>query len=567
MDEDRTQLDLTYIPKELKKGFGLRGNSANLNRIRILAEERAQRNMDALKLFRPLPGQEEFFRSEAPERIVRGSNRAGKTLTVCVEIAIAATGYRPLWFRTNSGYPKEKCRIYIVGKDSRHLSQVLYRKLFKPGAFKVFYDHEKGKWFAVDPILDASREDEWKESPPLIPHRLISERSWENAAEEIPSLIRLKNGCEMSFYSSNSAPPQGVDVDLIVFDEEIRHHQWYPESAARLADRKGRFIWSATPQVGTEHLFSLHERAMSDDPDVHETFLHIKKNPYIPERAKQLLYKKWQAAGPQELQVRWEGEFPHYSMKVYPNFDIYDLHGVEPHDIPENWTIYAAIDPGRQVAAAIFIAIPPPRIGDHAEVFAEIYLRNAEAATFAQKMKEVLVGKIPQAFLIDHHMGRQTQMTTGKTVEMHYAEEFKKVGVRSRETGHFFHWGQDDVKGRTLALRKWINIGEHGTVKLKVHKGQCPNLVMEMGKQYYLKDLKTGVPTDKRPERNTPNHAVTCLEYLAGYEGVRWIKGTNREKPKSKVIEAKKMIERMFGPKRKDRKVVNLGPQGVPVNA
>ena len=102
---------------------------------------------------------------------------------------------------------------------------------------------------------------------PLIDERAVKSIAWESKKLGVPKKITMHNGWEIVFYSSEGPPPNGVDVDLVVFDEEITQKDWYDEMAARLLDRSGRFIWSATPQDSSDSLLSLYERAVDSEGD------------------------------------------------------------------------------------------------------------------------------------------------------------------------------------------------------------------------------------------------------------------------------------------------------------
>jgi hypothetical protein len=71
--------------------------------------------------------------------------------------------------------------------------------------------------------------------------------------------------------------------------------EWHPEMAARILDRSGRGIWSATPQAGTEQLFELHERAERDAnepcPSVEEFVILLADNPHIGEEEKRQVHR------------------------------------------------------------------------------------------------------------------------------------------------------------------------------------------------------------------------------------------------------------------------------------
>ena len=122
---------------------------------RILAEV-ARRETEALRLYRPMATQQAFHESHANERIFYGGNQVGKTLAAAVEVARAITGCDPY-----GKYPKTDGICYAVGKDGRHIGRVLYKKLFKPGAFQIIKDLETGKWRSALPgVDDAQRRRE-----------------------------------------------------------------------------------------------------------------------------------------------------------------------------------------------------------------------------------------------------------------------------------------------------------------------------------------------------------------------------------------------------------------------
>ncbi|MCI0628573.1 MAG: hypothetical protein L0387_44150, partial [Acidobacteria bacterium] len=197
--------------------------------LRKLVLEKANRQIEALNLYEPLPIQDEFHRCTAPERIIRGSNRSGKTLAACVEVARAVCGSDPY-----NKYPKENGRWFCVAKDGSQIGQVVWRKLGRPGAFKIIRDRQTGLWRAFRPWdpEDADREREAKPAPALIPKRLIRGIAWENKKLDQPSVVTLATGWELSFFSSLSDPPTGSDVDGANFDEEIEGPTWYPEISA-----------------------------------------------------------------------------------------------------------------------------------------------------------------------------------------------------------------------------------------------------------------------------------------------------------------------------------------------
>lgn len=521
-------------------------------KLRRLAAELARRRIEGLALYEPLPMQERFHACEAPERVVRGSNRAGKTLAAAIEVARAVTGQDP-----HHKYPEREDRAFLVGKDGKHLAQVMYRKLFRAGAFKMIRDADTALWRAFRPwdSHDLDREAQAKPAGPLIPQRFIKEIAWENKKENIPNVVRLVNGWELAFFSSLGKPPQGSDVGLVWLDEEIVDPSWYPEMSARLLDRHGKLIWSATPQAGTDHLFDLHEKAVEQDCDDHPRVVEfvslLDDNPHIDPEQKRLFIEK---LSEEERRVRVLGEFALSSYRVYPEFSMATTHGRDWFEVPRDWTRYLVVDPGHQVCAVLFAAVPPD--DDRLYLFDELYIQNCNAELFGEQMGKRCSDYAFQAFLIDHHAGRQTEISSGKTHEQQYSEALMKYGVKSVQTGFNFLWGSDDVPAGIEAVRSLLRIREDGTTKLQVLRDKLPNFDREI-KRYHYKRVG-GVVTDM-PDQRRDNHLMDCLRYLAMYRP-RYVKPPRHAPVVSyalRALQAKRDRKRQ----KEGSKHVSLGPK------
>lgn len=491
-------------------------------RLRRLALEKARRKVEALRLYEPLPDQGEFHKSLAPERLLRGSNRGGKTLPAAVEVARAVTGQDP-----HDKYPKRDGRCFAVGKDGRHCAQVMWRKLSRAGAFKIIRDQYTREWRAYRPWdpCDRARIQETKPAPPLIPPRLIKKVAWDKKVEDQPSLIILHNGWEIAFFSSLGKPPNGNDIDLGWFDEEIVDPDWYPEVSARLLDRRGRFIWSATPQAGTEQLYNLHEEAErlaeagAANPRVTEHVILLENNPYIDDDQKKELSDK---LSEEDRAVRVGGEFVFLSFKVYPEFTpsafICDW-----FDIPKEWTRYVSVDPGRQVCAVAFLAVPPPddpEHGKHVYLYDELYIQNCDAEQFGQAMAKKCGEQDIFEFLIDHQGAQVHDTGSGRSVEEQYSAALARNKVASIVGGTNFTWGIADVEAGVEAFRAWLRDAGDGTRKLRVLRNTCPNFLHEV--KYYRYKRVNGVITDK-PEARGRVHQMANCRYLA-MRNPRWVK-------------------------------------------
>jgi hypothetical protein len=485
-------------------------------RLRDLMTERARRRIEALRLYEPLKVQEEFHKSHARMRLVRGSNRAGKTLSAAVEVARAVTGTDPY-----DKYVREDGIGFVVGKDQKHLGQVIYKKLFRPGALRIIRDKDTGEWRAFRPwdMRDALRKSEAKPAPPLIPDRYIKTIAWENKKENVPNLVKFVNGWELYFFSSLGKPPQGSVINLFWFDEELVDPNWFPETWARVTDFGGVGMWSATPQAGTDQLYELHESAERQKergdkrPTVEEFVTLLDDNPHISDQAKKDFAS---TMSDEEIRVRIGGDFAVSSFKVYPEFTML-LHGLDypMGGIPKHWTRYAAIDPGHQVCAVLFAAVPPPEEGDRVILYDELYLHECNAVMFAEGMKLKSRDGEFYAFVIDAHMGIHTELGSGRTVAEQYMTALREAGVASQTTGSGFVFGSDNVLAGISAVHSLMRVREDGTTRLKVVRDACPNLEWEI-KRYHKRRDKNGV--SEMPNQKKNNHLMDALRYLAMLE-------------------------------------------------
>lgn len=521
-------------------------------RLRKVLVEKAKRKIEGLKLYEPMPLQDDFHRSTSKERIIRGSNRSGKTLTCACECARACTGQDPY-----GKYPKTDGIFYCVGKDGRETGQVMWRKLSRAGAFKIIRDLKTGHWRTYRPNDpdDKPRLSEAKLAPPLIPPRLIKEISWENKKESLPKIVRMFNGWELHFFSSLGKPPHGADIDGAWFDEEILDPDWYPEMAARLVDRNGQFMWSATPQAGTPLLYELHERAEEEASKgkngIVEFVALLEDNTHMtPEQV-----ADFEAKLPEEERlVRVGGEFALLAFKVFPEYSR-AIHWVDYFDVPIHWTRYAAIDPGRQICAVLFMAIPPPALGDFAYLYDELYIPNCDAEQFGQRMAQKATGQSFEAFIIDHQEGRKVSAGEGLSIEDMYSMALKKHNVRCEATGHNFEWGAAEPVAGVEACRLWLR--ERGNVlpKLRVMIQKVPNFDWEM--RHYRYKRISGLVTEQ-PESRNRVHLMGCLRYLVQSQP-KWVEQKRAAVTSTAIT---KYLERKWQKDGAARPKVMLGPVG-----
>jgi len=531
-------------------------SSYAFNELRQVQAEIAGRRIEALKLYEPMPHQDEFHRCMASERIVLGGNRGGKTLAVAVEAARAATGCDPY-----GKYPTEGGNLAIVGRNWPHIGLVVYPILLKAGAFKIIKDEKTGQWRSIRPGDDKSKS---KPAPPLIPPRLVKDVSWVLKNAGYLNKVELTNGWTIWCFSSEGEPPQGYQADLIWIDEDVNNENFVGESQARLADRKGRFVWSAMPHSKNDALIGLCERADRaieegvENPIIKKFTFRFLDNNFIDTEEKQKNIERWSALGADELRMRAEGEFTTESTLMYPSFTpaVHMVKREEMPEVPEDWTRYVAIDPGHAVMASIFAAVPPDE--SHLLIYDELYIRNCNALIWGEEFEKKINNQKFRAFILDMHGGTLRDLGSGRLPCDLYTEELRKRKIRSAATGYSFIPGSDDIPARTSLVRQMLHIRGDGSVKLKFLEGACPNLIREI-KRYRKKTTTVNGQTyvTDAPYTRGDVHACQCLEYMCAYEP------KYHRPPKSAGPDpwwVKWLEERKRRQRETEDKGVNLGP-------
>ena len=285
--------------------------------------------------------------------------------------------------------------------------------------------------------------------------------------------------------------------------------------AVRLSKREGRFVWSATPEAGTQGLWDLKEQADAmigtPNPRVTEFKMHILDNPYLSDKAKAELKAK--ILSPELLRIKWEGEFVYSATRVFPQWDA-TLLSVEPFEIPKDWNRIISIDPGVQTCAVLFAAVPPPDDKVHGRfiyLYDELYMHQCTTRMFASQMRHKTGGTIIREMIIDSSAKRLVD-GDGKTMAQQYTDALKRENVCAVETGFDFHLGTMDRKAGNLAIHDWLSPRECGTIKLRLFRNAVPELDREMRR--YKKKVKQGVLVDDPNMKE--DHAVDALRYLRG---------------------------------------------------
>lgn len=525
-------------------------------------QEAASRRMDSLLMFRPMAHQEEFFLNEATQTGIFGGNQTGKSTLAAVRFAAVARG-KSVTFNDGRKIPQRRrgqdgrpLLMWVIGLQLNHIGETIHRLLFRPGAFKIIKDKKTGlyrSWNPLDPD-DKAREDECKPAPPLIPENEIESESWHNKGSKQFDCITLKNGTRIVAYASTAEVKQGDQVDFIWIDESIQNPKHYDEWLMRLIAKRGFIQWSSWPTKGINSaLIGLHELSQREEgkpkPAARSFYFDQADNPYLP---KEMLDEIWGTGQMDEdtRKTRGRGLFLVDNWLMYSRFnpalcsalpdnpdeDDKLAAAIRRHGgIPESWTRYMILDPGTVNPGVLFVAVPPPELGDFFVPYREIKEQNVDADQLAILIKNRINASNPperiESFVIDGRAARIKPMGFSLSIGANYSVQFKKHGISSVKTGTGFTYGSDDVDSRIMKLQAAMAINSLGQCRLRIYG--CPNLVKQLS-NYRRESDSSGNPTDKPAKRQVIDLAV-CLEYFVSRSDLVYVKPRARQSSQNSV--------------------------------
>ena len=516
--------------------------------------------MEGLALYLALPESQLFHESRAKYCLAEGSNRSSKTLTACVELCRALTGTDPY-----DKYVRTSGVAMVVGLKEDNIA-MLWRKMRQPGAFKIIRDEHTNLWRAVrpdpnDPLhldpYDLAYVEKWKDSPPLLPERLIpkSAIAWDAASKGIPRRVNVPGtGWRMEMRPSGSRPDQGDHYNVVLNDEEMDSGAWYSEQVRGLVglheppQHTPRMIWSATSQVANPAFAELREKAIAGVNGYGRFVFLVDNNPYVSDEEKRAMYE---AIPEHERATRYYG-IPATSQRViYGTYEPMGIHGCDPFELPPDWTRYAIVDPGTGTCATLLGAIDPEE--RHVWIYGGFTLHRAEHGEWARELKRREDGVRFEAIIMDSRAGEQRSFNAAASTAQQFAKAMREVDLFPRVTGPMggFIPGNPDVKARTMALRNCLALRPlgspfAGTPKLQVMKGRVPRLDKEI--KGALSDLKD--PEKRAKMDNQSCDSLDDLEYFVSYD-------PHYHEPESSVHDHEDEIVQRFEEKQRQRRERN----------
>lgn len=515
------------------------------------------RMQESIHLFEPTAIQAPIVNCTARTITISGGNRSSKTTIAAYLWACWLLGKRK-----HESLPAENGRAYFVGANETHLGEVMYRKLFRPGMFKVIRDKQTGLLRAFRPwdAEDAARYKEARPAEALIPPRFIETTSYRLKKDNIPRMVKLKNGWEILFLTGEGVPAQGFDANGVWFDEEIGNPDWFMEAMRGLIDRRGVFVWSATPQAATEQFLRLMERAGDDETGRLAKFvLPTTTNPHLS----QAEVEEYAAnLSEEQQQVRIQGEPAVQSFLMFPTFDMevvgLDRDKLQQRQVPEDWTRYMYVDPGYGVTYCLFVAVPPKNhpIGDIWLVYDELYLPKCTADKFAESVALKIGSQYFQAYILDMQHGRKTE-TSGKTNMQQLSDALRARRCASVDTNYGFMPAYTDRLAGWSLLRDAMRVRSGQGTKLRILRDSCPNLERTLKRlRRQRKRAGTGWVYEDDVAPGQDDHPCDALRYMAAHDPI-WV--FPEPKPPAKSWAVLRYEEKMRKAK-SEKPTVILGP-------
>lgn len=532
------------------------------------------------------------------------------------EDARAATGQDPY-----GKYPKSGGVIVCVGYGEGHIGRVIHKYLFRWGAFEIIRDEETGIWRTYRPWPqdrevfgkhgDLHRSEEARPAPPFIPKRFIKgDLAWKKKNERVFSLAQLINGWEIHAMNSQgeSEHSQGFQANLCHIDEDVATDGWVTELTARLSRppgtpkvSKGYLRWTAMPHAKTEDIVLMLDRAKDEEskpkPETIVIYAGIDENPYISDETKESNKRIWRTMGDEEYLRRVEGRLVIGGLRMYPAFDKrlhnaikvlepdeieFERHGhvlraevqkilTERHGLPPvDWCRYFSIDPGYQIGAGLFLAVPPPRLGNYVICYDELYISQCTASKFAKAFKDKWNGDPIYSFIFDFHGGKLRSLGTGEVPVEVYEKEFASLRLQSLSRGHRMTPGCDNIEARELAVRELLSPKDRGREagfpSLLICIDRCPNLVKEIEgfRKQVIRMKGRDIITDKG-DRRAGTHLVEAMEQAVANR-LEYHPPVLKESQSAivrRILKATQRLKRLNVPSGSGNvSGINLGPRG-----
>jgi hypothetical protein len=539
-------------------------------------EEAIRREMEPLRVYRPMPTQEVVHTSKAHRLLISGGKRSGKTASTVMEFASRVLGH-PITLASGEQvplrfpYPKvrEPKLYWVIGFDVNHIGQTIYHRLFSPGLgcdWRIVFDKKLNRWRSFNPATEPELEGEAKVCPPLIPERMIVPGSWhmESAAGHVFKSVRLTNGATICAYpTTGDNPKMGDTVHGIWVDEDVANSEFIKEYYDRLITARGWLLWSVWPKMGNDALLEAIDQAKEQEHDPNPSTVLVRligsENEYNKREGIQEGLSRM--GSEDEIAHRDRGDVE----SLLGNIRMYEfapaIHLIKTRlnlpftsqpqnshelitsliwrfgSLPREWTRYLSIDPSHTRTACLFGVVPPPewegvQLGNRLIVERELILQRHTPEMFAEALLPLVSGVKFESFIMDQNIGRQTGVGMDMTVFEAYGKQFAKRGILSRTTRSGFAKGCNDKVKRRRDVRQLMAPQEDGWPGLYLIENKTYALQKEF---FSFKKKQEKVSGSNKPTDDAMNErqhdCMAAVEYLVAYVTDRFQDGTAYKEP------------------------------------
>jgi len=441
---------------------------------KLLAElaelERKKAELKLLRphdFYKPFPGgQQRFWNDPRKEKVIFGSNQAGKTTTLI---------------------------NYVI----RQLKKV-------PGS----------RWYLGSTSMDRSRKvtqktfRDWINKEDLDPNsRYRDDMGFTNDC----AVMRNGSICFFMSYEMDQDKWASDTLDGVGFDEEPPWHI-FTESQKRIIVKNGELVCAMTALKSfTRYVNRVY---LGDDPNIGLFTVPISENhvrvggKFTDERIAQIIAETPESERPSRIYGiptyrtglifdEWKDEYPWVIPKA------------QEFAIPHNWPRYCAVDPHASLPqAAVMIAVSPKHeMFLYKELWTKMFIPQ-----FARELKKHATPIDFEIVLIDNHYSTQKNAETGKTI--------KQLLV---EYGDIFTVGGcDDVHSRIDMLKQWDRLNPITKRPLLQTFESCVQTRWER-KRYEWQSPVSERIADRRDPMQKPKakdgHLMDCTCYLAAHGG------------------------------------------------
>lgn len=408
---------------------------------------------------------EAFHKSTKVGRLLRGGNRAGKSVAGVVECIWRATGTHP-YIKTHD-VPTQG-RIVTVDKDNG------IEMIIKPLL---------AQWTPPSHLVNGSWEDSWNSAKKSMTFRNGSVIDLKTHQQEIDAFA-------------------GVPRHYIWFDEECPQ-AIFQECRLRLIDYNGCWFMTMTPVEGQDWIFDRF--IVTENKNVEMFEIDIESNPHLSREALKILNED---LTDEEKEVRQKGKFVPRGGLILTEFD-YTKHVMPMVDyaaIPKDWIIYVSIDHGFNAPTAILWHLLSPE--GRVVTVREHYMRKWVISKHVEKIKEInnLIGREPTLYIGDPSMAQKNGINGSSALS-----EYRRLGIPLMQA-------QRDVQGRNNKMNEYFKYNMWNIT------GNCPNLIKEI-RGYSFKIHISPKVADRNNLREEPNkkndHAVDSSGYF--YTLMPWL--------------------------------------------